>query len=67
MIQKEESLLSLLWFILLEFQFLFQVKLLPEENLVYIKKNMDAGLPVQGPEDFDFRMLRVIKEHQAIK
>jgi arginine decarboxylase len=42
-------------------------EIISEENLVYIKKNRDAGLPVQGPEDFDFRMLRVIKEHHAIK
>jgi arginine decarboxylase len=42
-------------------------EIISEDNLVYIKKNRDAGLPVQGPEDFDFRMLRVIKEHHAIK
>ncbi|WP_338469963.1 aminotransferase class I/II-fold pyridoxal phosphate-dependent enzyme [Niallia sp. XMNu-256] len=42
-------------------------EIITNENLVYIKKNRDAGLPVQGPEDFDFRMLRVIKEHHAIR
>ncbi|KAA9026022.1 aminotransferase class I/II-fold pyridoxal phosphate-dependent enzyme [Niallia endozanthoxylica] len=42
-------------------------EIITEENLLYIKKNRDAGLPVQGPEDFDFRMLRVIKEHRAIR
>ena len=42
-------------------------EIITEDNLIYIKKNRDAGLPVQGPEDFDFRMLRVIKEHRAIK
>lgn len=42
-------------------------EIITEDNLVYIKKNRDAGLPVQGPEDFDFKMLRVIKEHRAIK
>ena len=41
-------------------------EIITEDNLSYIKKNMEAGLPVQGPEDFDFKMLRVIKEHQAI-
>ncbi len=42
-------------------------EIITEDNLTYIKKNRDAGLPVQGPEDFDFKMLRVIKEHRAIK
>lgn len=42
-------------------------EIITEENLNYIKKNKEAGLPVQGPEDFDFRMLRVIKEHRAIR
>ncbi|MET3194304.1 arginine/lysine/ornithine decarboxylase [Bacillus sp. OAE603] len=31
------------------------------ENLIYIKKNIEAGLPVQGPEDDDLYMLKVIK------
>ena len=42
-------------------------EIITEDNLRYIKKNMEAGLPVQGPEDYDFKMLRVIKEHRAIK
>ena len=42
-------------------------EVITKDNLIYIKKNMEAGLPVQGPEDFDFKMLRVIKEHKAIK
>jgi lysine decarboxylase len=42
-------------------------EIIHEENLAYIKANMAAGLPVQGPEDFDFRYIRVIKQHQAIK
>lgn len=37
------------------------------DNLIYIKKNREAGLPVQGPEDFDFKKLRVIKEMKAIQ
>ncbi|UPM53200.1 aminotransferase class I/II-fold pyridoxal phosphate-dependent enzyme [Gottfriedia acidiceleris] len=31
------------------------------ENLVYIKKNIEAGLPVQGPEDEDLLTLKVLK------
>lgn len=42
-------------------------EIITEDNLRYIKKNMEAGLPVQGPEDYDFKMLRVIKEHKAIQ
>ncbi|MCQ6275115.1 aminotransferase class I/II-fold pyridoxal phosphate-dependent enzyme [Bacillus sp. V3B] len=42
-------------------------EIITSDNLLYIKKNMEAGLPVQGPEDYDFKMLRVIKEHRAIK
>jgi lysine decarboxylase len=32
------------------------------ENLVYIKKNLEAGLPVQGPEDEEILSFKVIKE-----
>ncbi|WP_141431331.1 aminotransferase class I/II-fold pyridoxal phosphate-dependent enzyme [Bacillus sp. 03113] len=42
-------------------------EIITEDNLKYIKTNMEAGLPVQGPEDFDFKYLRVLKEHKAIK
>lgn len=42
-------------------------EIITKENLDYIKTNIEAGLPVQGPENFDARMLRVIKEHKAIK
>lgn len=42
-------------------------EIITKENLLYIKTNMDAGLPVQGPEDYDFKYVRVIKEHHAIK
>jgi len=42
-------------------------EIITEENLTYISKNVEAGLPVQGPEDFDLKNLRVIKEHKAIK
>lgn len=42
-------------------------EIVTKDNLLYIKKNIEAGLPVQGPENFDARMLRVIKEHKAIR
>lgn len=42
-------------------------EIVTKENLDYIKENIEAGLPVQGPENFDARMLRVIKEHRAIR
>lgn len=42
-------------------------EIITKDNLIYIKKNIEAGLPVQGPENFDARMLRVIKEHKAIR
>ncbi|WP_409292029.1 aminotransferase class I/II-fold pyridoxal phosphate-dependent enzyme [Peribacillus sp. SCS-37] len=42
-------------------------EIITEENLYYITKNLEAGLPVQGPEDYDLRHLRVIKEHKAIR
>lgn len=42
-------------------------EIISQENLDYILQNKEVGLPVQGPEDFDFRYLRVIKEHQAIR
>ncbi|MCA1029906.1 aminotransferase class I/II-fold pyridoxal phosphate-dependent enzyme [Bacillus timonensis] len=42
-------------------------EIITKENLTYIKKNIEVGLPVQGPEDYDLSYLRVIKEHRAIK
>ncbi|MFC0418652.1 aminotransferase class I/II-fold pyridoxal phosphate-dependent enzyme [Cytobacillus solani] len=42
-------------------------EIITKDNLLYIKTNMEVGLPVQGPEDYDFKYLRVIKEHRAIK
>ncbi|MBT2687867.1 aminotransferase class I/II-fold pyridoxal phosphate-dependent enzyme [Bacillus sp. ISL-47] len=42
-------------------------EIITKENLWYIKTNMEAGLPVQGPEDYDFKFLRVIEEHRAIR
>jgi arginine decarboxylase len=42
-------------------------EIITEDNLNYIKKNLEVGLPVQGPEDFELKTLRVIKEHKAIR
>ncbi len=42
-------------------------EIITEDNIDYIQKNIEAGLPVQGPEDYDLSYLRVIKEHQAIR
>lgn len=42
-------------------------EIITEENLLYTRKNMEAGLPVQGAEDYELKSLRVIKEHHAIK
>ncbi len=38
-----------------------------QENIDYIFENIEAGLPVQGPEDDTLKMIRVIKEYKAIK
>jgi arginine decarboxylase len=37
-------------------------EIISEENLSYAKKNMEAGLPVQGFEDPTLQTIRVIKE-----
>lgn len=42
-------------------------EIITEENLLYTKKNIEAGLPVQGAEDIDLKSLRVLKEHHAFK
>ncbi|WP_071459300.1 aminotransferase class I/II-fold pyridoxal phosphate-dependent enzyme [Bacillus massilinigeriensis] len=42
-------------------------EIITADNLSYIKMNMEAGLPVQGPEDAELKMIRVIKEHKAIR
>ncbi len=42
-------------------------EIITKENLTYIQKNLEVGLPVQGPEDYDLKHLRVIKEHRAIR
>jgi arginine decarboxylase len=42
-------------------------EIITKDNLSYIQKNMEVGLPVQGPEDDEIKFLRVIKEHRAIQ
>jgi arginine decarboxylase len=42
-------------------------EIITAENLRYIQMNVEAGLPVQGPEDDSLKMIRVIKEHKAIR
>ncbi len=41
-------------------------EIIEQENLDYIHKNLEAGLPVQGPEDPSLQYIRVIKERKAI-
>ncbi|MBT2614305.1 hypothetical protein, partial [Bacillus sp. ISL-78] len=36
-------------------------ELITEDNINYIRKNIEAGLPVQGPEDPEIKHLRIIK------
>ncbi|MGD6775536.1 aminotransferase class I/II-fold pyridoxal phosphate-dependent enzyme [Sutcliffiella horikoshii] len=42
-------------------------EIITEENLSYITRTLEVGLPVQGPEDHELKTLRVIKEHKAIR
>ncbi|MFD2925372.1 aminotransferase class I/II-fold pyridoxal phosphate-dependent enzyme [Halobacillus naozhouensis] len=42
-------------------------EIITEDNLHYIRENVRAGLPVQGPEDDTLETLRVIKEHRAFQ
>ncbi|MDM5334006.1 aminotransferase class I/II-fold pyridoxal phosphate-dependent enzyme [Ureibacillus composti] len=37
-------------------------EVITKDNLVYTRKNIEAGLPVQGAEDVEFKKIRVIKE-----
>ena len=41
-------------------------EIITQGNIDYIFMNIEAGLPVQGPEDDTLEMIHVIKEHQAI-
>ncbi|QFF98328.1 aminotransferase class I/II-fold pyridoxal phosphate-dependent enzyme [Psychrobacillus glaciei] len=42
-------------------------EIITQGNIDYIRMNIEAGLPVQGPEDDTLEMIHVIKERQAIK
>ncbi|WHY79187.1 aminotransferase class I/II-fold pyridoxal phosphate-dependent enzyme [Neobacillus sp. WH10] len=42
-------------------------EIITKENLHYIHENLEAGLPVQGPEDDEIKTIHVIKEYKAIK
>ncbi|MFC4735468.1 aminotransferase class I/II-fold pyridoxal phosphate-dependent enzyme [Bacillus daqingensis] len=41
-------------------------EIIEEENLRYIKKNMESGLPVQGLEDKSLSSIKVIRESKPI-
>ncbi|WP_048602860.1 aminotransferase class I/II-fold pyridoxal phosphate-dependent enzyme [Rubeoparvulum massiliense] len=42
-------------------------EVIEQENLAYIQQNLEAGLPIQGPEDNQIQSLKVIKEHEPIR
>lgn len=42
-------------------------EVITKENIDYIRANLAAGLPVQGPEDETLTMIKVAKEFKAIK
>ncbi|MFC0523978.1 aminotransferase class I/II-fold pyridoxal phosphate-dependent enzyme [Pontibacillus salicampi] len=42
-------------------------EIITKENIAYIYENLEAGLPVQGPEDETLEMIHVIKEHKAFQ
>ncbi|KQL36599.1 MULTISPECIES: aminotransferase class I/II-fold pyridoxal phosphate-dependent enzyme [Bacillaceae] len=42
-------------------------EIITQGNIDYIQMNIEAGLPVQGPEDDTLEMIHVIREQQAIK
>jgi arginine decarboxylase len=41
-------------------------EIITQSNIDFIKMNIEAGLPVQGPEDNTLQNIRVIKERKAI-
>ncbi|NLY79073.1 MAG: aminotransferase class I/II-fold pyridoxal phosphate-dependent enzyme [Lysinibacillus sp.] len=41
-------------------------EVITQENIDYIQMNIEAGLPVQGPEDATLETIRVIKERKPI-
>lgn len=42
-------------------------EIITQENLDYISENINAGLPVQGPEDTSLKNLKVVQEMMPIK
>jgi arginine decarboxylase len=38
-------------------------EIITEDNLLYTRKNIEAGLPVQGAEDDQLKTLRVVREY----
>ena len=41
-------------------------EIIDQESLDYIRQNIEAGLPVQGPEDPTLQTIKVIKKHRPI-
>ncbi|KGP72286.1 aminotransferase class I/II-fold pyridoxal phosphate-dependent enzyme [Pontibacillus yanchengensis] len=42
-------------------------EIITQDNIHYIHENLDAGLPVQGPEDETLTLIQVIKERRAFQ
>lgn len=42
-------------------------EIISPDNISYIRRNLDAGLPVQGLMDESIEYIRVIKEHRAFQ
>lgn len=42
-------------------------EIITQENIDYIRQNLEVGLPVQGPEDESIQTIRVIRRHNPIK
>ncbi|QDP42137.1 aminotransferase class I/II-fold pyridoxal phosphate-dependent enzyme [Radiobacillus deserti] len=42
-------------------------EIITKENITYVQKNLEAGLPVQGLEDETLQNIQVIKEHRAFR
>ncbi|WP_394219811.1 aminotransferase class I/II-fold pyridoxal phosphate-dependent enzyme [Halobacillus trueperi] len=42
-------------------------EIITQENIDYIHENVEAGLPVQGPEDDTLETIQVIREQRAFK
>jgi len=37
-------------------------EVITQDNIDYIEANLRAGLPVQGPDDPEIRMIKVVRE-----